>query len=336
MKTTGLPARIDWPVHEADAPEEFADVAGFAPFEPAGRWTARHTRWAGLAVGALALLGCLAAVVRSGSAGWAFGLAALALVLAVAVAHGLADAGAGSVYASVALACAFAGAAALPGAHLLTAGTGLLAVSLAGLVTAAGGMATLVAGGTAGVFAVAAALLTRGVVPEPGAAAVLAGAALAALPWLDRWAAALARVPLPVAALERSRRPWAALVRADGLVTGMTAGIAVVAVPCQLVLMRGATTAAPVLVAVLAAGFVLRALEHRNLVRRLALLIAGGAGAVALAASRSLAGPALVGAVSLVVLAVLLRGLRGGTPKAGNLVVVPLVAVVPAVCAVLG
>lgn len=344
MDATGqLPSRIDWPPHEQDlAPTqtghspEFADVAEFAPFEPAGRWTARHTRWAGLAAGALALLVCLAAVVRSGSAGWAFVPAGLGLALAVAVSRGLGDAGAGSVYASAGLASAFVGGALLPGDHLLLAGVSVLAAALLGLVTAAGAVAPLVTGVTVGLFAIAGSSLP---------VAVLAGAGLVALPWLEVWAAVLARLPVPVASLAKSRRRWASLVRADGLATGMTVGIAAVALPCEVVLVRAATLPALVLVALLAAGLVLRAIAHRTLASRLALLVAGGAGVVLLAGGPAvagargvlaLAGPGLVGVVALVVLAGLLRSLRTGT--AGNWALVeaaPLVAVVPAVYAVL-
>lgn len=375
-----MPTRIDWPAHEdddvsdpgastqrcgTDDQSDFADVMEIGAVEPRSWWAARHTRWAGLVAGGVAMLLCLVMVVHSGPpwrgpAWWAFGLAALALALAVVLARGLPDAGAGSVYASVGLVCAFVGGVmlvadghALGARQLLAAGAALLVAAVIGLFGAAGRVAPLAAGATVGLLTVLGAWLTiRESLTGAEEAAVLAGAGLVITPWFEHWSAWLARLPLPVAPLDEPRpariAACAPVVRADGWLTGMIAGVAVVAVPCQLVLVRSSGTAALILVATLAAGLVLRARRQQTVVRRVALLVAGGSGAAFLAADPlwtdrsgvlSVAGPVLVGVVALVMLVGMQCELRGRRLVAGGrdlFELVPLLAVVPAVCAVLG
>ncbi|GLY65107.1 type VII secretion integral membrane protein EccD [Amycolatopsis taiwanensis] len=334
---------------------------------PSG-WGPRHTQWAGLAVGTGAILLCLLAVVWSGPpwrgrAYWALGLAALALAVAVVLTRRLRDTGAGTGYAAAALACAFTGGgllfagdgplSALGAQHLLSAGAAVVLVALTGLAAWAGRMALLVAATVGGLLTMlGAGLCATGALSAPGAAAVVAGAGLAFSPWLEPCSDRLARLGIPVPP-PGFRRPlsagYATVVRADGLLTGMTVAIGVVTVPCQVVLARGGDLAGLVLAAVVTAGFVLRARRHRGVAQRAALLIAAGAGAVCLVADPVLAhrsgplfaaGPVLVALAALAALAGQLLSMRHPRPRLGGradlLDVIVVVAVVPAVCAAIG
>lgn len=365
-----LPTRTDWPEHdEPDEPEpEFDDLVEATAVEQWGSWGPRHTRWAGLAVGVVAVLLGLLAVVRSGPpwrgpGWWALGLAALALAIGVVLARGLRDAGAGTAYAAAALVCAFTGGGLLfadDRSRLLAAGAALSLTAVAGLLVMAGRAALLVAGAMIGLLVVlGGSLSTAGALPDYEAAAVVAAVGLAFSPLLESWSARLARLPFPVPPPDvagrrhgPSRSPrsavYAPVVRARDLLTGMIAGMSAVAVPCQVVLARSGDITALLLVAMLSAGFVLRARLHRIVAQRVALLVAGGSGAVCLAADPLLthrpgmlwaAGPVLIGLAALAVLAGLQYSLRNRTPHPGGygrLDVVSLVTIVPAACAVLG
>ncbi|WP_236796595.1 type VII secretion integral membrane protein EccD [Amycolatopsis sp. GM8] len=346
-----LPTRTDWPEHETeDPPRPAADPTEIGPAQPRGVWGPRHTEWTGLAAGATTILLCLLGVTRSGWPGhgpawWALGLAGLALAIGVALTRGLRDAVAGSVYATVALACAVTGGGLVwPQDSVLGAGLALLVASVTGALVGAGRVAVLVAGATVGLLTV----VTAGLTAWTGqAAAVVAGAGLAVSPLIESWSKRLGRLAFPVPPMPRSAIS-APVVRADDVHTGLVAGIAAVVLLCQLVLVRSGDTAALILVAMLTAGFMLRARLQHNVARRLALLAAAGCGAACLAADPllthrpgwlSLAGPVLVGVAALIVLAGLQFRLRDRDPRPGGydlLELFCLLAVVPAICAVLG
>lgn len=368
-----MPAMTQWPELEYD---DLVDAIAAGSARTRGAWGPRHTRCAGLAVGAVALGLGLVAVVRAGppwppAALWALGLAALVLVAGVALARALGDAGAGAVLGACALPCAFigggllfAGDRPLPGLgapHLLAAGAALLLAAVVGLLGVVDRAALFVAAATAGLLtALGAWLSTADSIEGYGAAAIVAGAGLAFSPLLAPLAIRLARVPMPVLPrdtgdlLRDDPQPprsavYATVVRADALLTGMIAGLATVLVACQALLVRSGDTAALILTAVLIAGLLLRARLYPVAAQRVAVLIAGAAGAVFLAvgplmADRSglllIAGPVVVVLGALAVLAGLRLSTRDPSPYLGRIAelleVVVVLAVVPVVCAVLG
>ncbi|MDA3647183.1 type VII secretion integral membrane protein EccD [Saccharopolyspora indica] len=368
-----MPATTEWPELEYDDLVE-AIAAGSA--RTRGTWGPRHTRCAGLAAGAVALGSGLVAVLRAGppwppAALWALGLAALALVAGVALARALGDAGAGAVLGASALPCAFIGGGllfagdrpwfALGAPHLLAAGAALLLAAVVGLLGVVDRAALFVAAATVGLLtALGAWLSTADSIEGHGAAAIVAGAGLAFSPLLAPLAIRLARVPMPVLPrdtadlLRDDPQPprsavYAAVVRADALLTGMIAGLAAVIAACQALLVRSGDGAALILVAVLTAGLLLRARLHPVAAQRIAVLIAGATGAVLLAvgplmADRSnlllIAGPVVVVLGAMAVLAGLRLSTRDPSPYLGRIAelleVVVVLAVLPVVCAVLG
>lgn len=107
------PGRTEWPELEYD---DVVDAIATGSAGTGGTWQPRHTRAAGLAVGVLAVLLCLVAVLRagppwSGPAWWALGAAALLICAGVLLARVAGDSGAGAVCALAALPLAAAGGA---------------------------------------------------------------------------------------------------------------------------------------------------------------------------------------------------------------------------------
>lgn len=142
---------------------------------------------------------------------------------------------------------------------------------------------------------------------------------------------------------------YAAVLRADQLLTGMIVGAATAVVLCQIVLAAQPSTSVTVLLAVLAAGFCIRARLYPALRHRAPLLLAGVAGAGALAAGPLMSGaggllvitaPCLVVAGGVAVLAGLAYSRRQAGPFFGRFAelaeVVVVLACVPVLCAVLG
>src|SRR5438067_7513994 len=86
-----MPASTDWPELEYD---DLADAIAAGSARASGTWAPRHTRWAGLGAGGLAILLSLLAVLHAGPpwpspALWALGVAALALGAGVVLARAL-------------------------------------------------------------------------------------------------------------------------------------------------------------------------------------------------------------------------------------------------------
>jgi type VII secretion integral membrane protein EccD len=186
------------------------------------------------------------------------------------------------------------------------------------------------------------------------AAAIVAGAGLAFSPLLGPLSIRLGRVPMPVLPrgtadlLRDNPQPprsavYAAVVRADGLLTGMLAGLAVAVVVCQAMLVHSGGTAALILVGVLTVGFLLRARLYPIFVQRFALLAAGGSGAFCVAVDHAnplpLAVPVLVAVGAIGALAGLWHSRHRASPYLGRaaelLEVAVVLAIVPVVCAVL-
>ncbi|MEO3927817.1 type VII secretion integral membrane protein EccD [Micromonosporaceae bacterium B7E4] len=366
-------ARTDWPELEYD---DLVDAIATGSARIGGTWGPPHTRAAGLAVGALAALLCLVAVVRagppwSGPAWWALGAAGLLLSAGVVAARAGGDAGVGVVSALVALPLAAAGGGltlagdraltTLGAPHLLAAGAALLLASMVGLLGVVDRAALFVGSATVGLLGVVGGWLTTLEALEGHeTAAIVASLGLAFSPALAPLSIRLSRVPMPVlprvaADLMRDdpqpprAAVYAAVVRADSLLSGMVGGLALVVAVCQVLLVREAGTATVVLVAVLTVGFLLRARLYPIGRQRVPMLVAGLAGAVCLVtgplmADRSnlltVTGPVLLLVGLVVALLAVWHATRRPSPYLGRyaelLEVLVVLAVVPVACAVLG
>ncbi|MFV2116319.1 type VII secretion integral membrane protein EccD [Micromonospora sp. LOL_025] len=367
------PARTEWPELEYD---DLVDAIATGSTRIGGYWGPRHTRATGLAVGALAALLCLVAVLRSGPpwptpAWWALGAAGLLLCTGVLLARAGGDTGVGAVAALAALPLAFAGGGlllagdrpltALGAPHLLVAGAALLLASVIALVGVVDRATLFVCAGTVGLLtALAAWSSTLDALDGPETAALVAGLGLVLSPALAPLSIRLARMPMPVlprgaADLVRATpQPprtavYAAVLRADSLLGGMLGGLALVAAICQVLLVRAGGPAALSLVAVLSLGFLLRARLYPVARQRAALLLTGLTGAACLVGGPSMAdrsdlltvtGPALLLTGGLVALLAVRYGSRRPGPRliryAELLEVLVVLAVVPVLCEVLG
>ncbi|MEV4133770.1 type VII secretion integral membrane protein EccD [Dactylosporangium sp. NPDC049742] len=365
--------RVEWPELEYD---DLVYAIATGSGRTGGAWGPRHTRRAGLAAGVVAVLLGLVAVVRAGPpwtapALWALGAALVLLIAAVVLARAAGDAGVGAVLAAVALPFAFAGGGlllagdrpvtGLSAGHLIVAGAVLLLAALvgqAGVTAAPEVWATAAVAGLLGV--IGGWLATTGEFDAHEAAAVTAGGILALSTTFGTLALRLGRVPMPV--LPRSTADLvrddpqpplplvhAAVARADALLTGMLTGSCGVVLCCQVTLIRHGGTAAVVLVALLAAGFLLRARLYPILRQRVPLLVAGvfGLGCLVLGplmADRTAllvsTGPLLFAAAAVAVMAGVVYSTRVPNAYLGRFAeyaeILIVVAVVPVACWVLG
>ncbi|MER7274637.1 type VII secretion integral membrane protein EccD [Dactylosporangium sp. NPDC000244] len=362
--------RVEWPELEYD---DLVDAIATGSRRAGGAWGPRHTRRAGLAAGAAALLLGLVAVLRAGPpwtapALWALGAAVLLLLAAVVLTRAVGDAGVGVVLAAVALPFAAAGGGLLlAGEDALSAGQVLLAGALL-LLTAA--VAQLGVTAAPALWAAAAAtglvgvaggwLAAAGPFRPHEAAAVVAGALLILSTAFGPLALRLGRVPMPV--LPRSTADLvrddpqpplplvhAAVARADAWLTGMLCGSGLAVACCTVVLLHRPGRAAVVLVAVLAAGLLLRARLYPILRQRVPLLLAGGFAAAGLVlgplmADRTALPASAVPPLFLVAVVAILAGV-GYSTRAPNAYLgriaeyaemLMMVATAPVVCWVLG
>jgi type VII secretion integral membrane protein EccD len=368
-----VPRRLDWPELEYD---DLVDAIAGGARRTGREWGPAQTRLAGLAVAAVAVPLALVASLRVGPP-WplpallALAVAGVLLVAATAVARVVGDAGAGAALAALALPCAATGGAlafggrlplhAFGAPHLLGGCALLLVVAVLGYLAVADLLAVFAGAATAGLFGGSAGwAVTAGLTDGTGAAAVLAGVLLLFSPLFGPLAVRLGRVPLPVlprtaADLVRDdpqpprRAVYAAVLRADGWLTGLLTGAAVVAACGQVLLARATGVPAVLLLGVLASGFGVRARLYPAVRHRAPLLAAGLTGAGCLAAGPLMADPGRAVAVAvplLTVVAVLgvLVGLRYSRRRAGPVLgryaevaeVLLVLGTVPAVCAVLG
>ena len=366
-------AQTDWPELEYD---DLVDAIATGSARTGATWAPGHTRMTGLAIGALAVLLCLIAVLRSGPpwsgpAWWSIGVAAVLLAGALLLARAAGDAGAGAVAAGVALPFAFAGGGLafagdralteLGAAQLLGACAALLIAAVVALLGVVDRAALFVGAATVGALgAVGGWLATFDSLEGHEAAALVAGFGLAFSPVLAPLSIRMSRVPMPVlprAAADLLRddpQPpraavYAAVLRADSLLTGMVAGLSIVVVPCQVLLVTSGSEAGLILVMILTVGFLLRARLYPIVRQRVSMLLAGLSGAVALAIGPLMADPddllPFAGPVLLLVgvLAALLgvaHSTREASPYLGRyaeiLEVLLVLAIVPVACSVLG
>ncbi|WP_238017828.1 type VII secretion integral membrane protein EccD [Dactylosporangium sp. AC04546] len=365
--------RVEWPELEYD---DLVDAIATGSGRTGGAWGPRHTRQAGLAAGVAAMLLGLVAVLRAGPpwtspALWALGTSAVLLIAAVVLARAVGDAGVGAVLAATALPFAGTGGGllfaddqpvtGLSAGHLIVAGAMLLLVALVGQIGVTAAAALWAAAAVAGLLGVAGGWLSSTDELEPHEAAAVVGAALLALSTtFATLALRLGRVPMPV--LPRSTADLvrddpqpplplvhATVARADALLTGMLAGTCGAVMCCQVVLIRGGGTAAVVMVAVLAAGFLLRARLYPILRQRVPLLVTGAFGVACLAVGPAMAdraallvstGPLLLAAAAVVIVAGVVYSTRAPNAYLGRFAeyaeMLIMVAGVPVACWVLG
>ncbi len=366
-------AHTDWPELEYD---DLVDAIATGSARTGTAWGPRHTRATGLGLGAFAVALCLGAVLRSGPAWsgpawWSIGVASILLTAALLLARAAGDTGAAAVTAAVALPFAFAGGGLvfaggrdlfdLGAAQLLGASAALLLAAVVGLLGVVDRAAVFVGAATVGVLGVVGGwLATLDSLEGHEAAALIAGLGLAFSPVLAPLSIRLSRVPMPVlprAAADLLRdepQPpraavYAAVLRADSLLTGMVAGLAVVVVPCQVLLITSGSTAALILVMLLTVGYLLRARLYPIVRHRAPMLTAGLAGAVCLVLGPlmsdrddllSMAGPVLLLVGVLAALLGVVHSTRDTSPYLGRyaeiLEVLVVLAIVPVACSVLG
>ncbi|MEV0050582.1 type VII secretion integral membrane protein EccD [Saccharopolyspora shandongensis] len=365
------PRRISWPELEYD---DLVDAIATGSGHTGRAWGPRHTRVAGLAAGAAAVLLGLVAVLRAGPpwtspALWALGTAVLLLAAGVVLARAVGDADAGAVLAGVALPFAFAGGGLLlagrnpvtelSAGHLMLAGALLLLAGLVGYLGVTAAQSLFAGAVTVGLLGVLAGwLATIDGLAGYQVAAVVGGGLLALSTVFAPLALRLGRVPMPVlprstADLVRDDPPpplelvHAAVARADGLLTGMLTGASVVVMCCLVALVGRADASSVVMTAVLAVGFLLRARLYPILRQRVPLLVTGmfGVGCLVVgpgvtAGGLVFAGPLLLVVAAAVIAAGILLSTRAANPYLGRFAeyseILVMVAIVPVVCAVLG
>lgn len=356
-----LPARVRWAEPEYDdVVEAIADGAR----RRGASWSPAATRAAGLAAAAVPLTAGLAAAVRAAPQ-WNAVLPAAAAVLLLAgvvAARARRDGVAGAALAGYALPCAFASGALPAGperpAQVLAGSAALLVASLVGAAGVAAHLRVFVAGALAGLLGGLAALAALGGLTPHGAAAVLLALLTCGVGALPLVAIRLGRLPLPpVAAPPGEDAPAprpdpagvdAAVGRTEEALTGLLIGHAALAVAASAALVATGGVAGRVLVAVAAAGFLLRSRLFVAVHQRVPLLAAGLGGAAALAAALTLtAAPPLLLALAaggtLAALAAAAAGMayahRPPSPYLGRaadvLDTALVVCVVPVACAVL-
>lgn len=366
-------AHTDWPELEYD---DLVDAIATGSGRTGAAWGPRHTRAAGLTLGAVAAVLCLAAVLRagppwSGPAWWSLGVAAVLLSAALLLARAAGDTGAGAVAAAVALPFAFMGGGLvfagnrglldLGAPHLLGASAALLLAAMVALLGVVDRAALFVGAATVGVLgSLGGWLTTFDSLEGYETAALISGLGLAFSPILAPLSIRLSRVPMPVLPKEAAdllrddpqpprSAVYAAVLRADGLLTGMVGGLALVVVPCQVLLITSDSTAGLVLVIVMTLGYLLRARLYPIVRQRVAMLTAGIAGAVCLGLGPlmsdrdellSIAGPVLLATGVLAALLGVVHSTRAASPYLGRyaeiLEVLVVLAIVPVMCSVLG
>jgi type VII secretion integral membrane protein EccD len=367
-----VPGRQDWPELDYD---DLVEAIAAGSRRRNRIWIQRHTRRAGLIVGAVAMSLAMVAVFRSGpnwavASRWALGQAAILTLAAVVLARSLNDAAAGAMVGLLALPYAFVGGGLLmvePGQalsmtspRLEVACAALLLFALLGYLGVGDDGAPFVGAISAGLFGAVGAWLTGNEGMQPArSAAILIAVTLLVSPLFSSLAVWLGRLPMPT--LPRSPadllrddpqppRPavYSAVARADGIFTGLLIGASAVAAVSALVI-GGRTGYAQWLVILTTIGFVLRSRLYPIVRQRVPLLLAGLAGASSLLLGPGMrdphlrlaaTGPGLLGLGALAIMVGLAYSRRSPGPYLRRYVevveVLVTLAVVPIVCAVLG
>jgi type VII secretion integral membrane protein EccD len=362
-----VPGGLIWPEPRYDDVVE--EIAAGARAH--GRtWDATAARVVAL-VGAGAVLLAGAGLVAMPGRVAAGGLAAVVgvglLLAGGLLSRALGDGVAGAVAGGLALPYAAVAAVQVTGSgpgvtsdRLLVAAAAVLFTSVVGAVAVGHGRAVFVAGATAGLAGVAAAVASYPLDPS-GAAAVLAVVLVLAIGLAAPVAVRVAGVPVPLVTadpelLAGERRPdraavSAAVGRADDILAGSLLGIAVAAVGCLAVLAADGGLAGSLLGGLAAAALLLRGRLFPAVAARLPLFAGGFVGLVLVAWLRFAgAGPGtrLAVAAFAIVVAVALLGVAAAavrrpaapSPYLARLVevldVVVMVALAPLAFAVMG
>lgn len=364
---------LDWPELEYD---DLVDAVASGAGKLGVPWTARHTRVAGLTGAALALLVVMAVILRRGApwadAGtWLLLTSALLIAAGVALARVVGDSGAGALlgglglpFAAVGGGLLFAGTSTWPaiGApQILAAGTALMLAGIAcylGIVDSGTLFAAAMSTGLLGL--IAGWIGTADSLDGPDVAAIIGAASFAFSPLLGQLALRIGRLPMPIlprttADLVRDdpqpprRHVYGAVVRADGLLTGMLSGISIAVSTCLVLLTTDRGTSATILIGLLTVGCLLRARIYPAVKHRLLLLLPALTGTACLVLgplSRSTADPVSLVVPMMVVLAAItiFCGLRFSSKLpspylsryAEILEVLVTLALIPLACSVLG
>ncbi|TWD81317.1 type VII secretion integral membrane protein EccD [Kribbella amoyensis] len=364
---------LEWPELEYD---DLVDAVASGSGRLGAVWSPWHTRISGLACAATALLVVVASILRLGApwqepAAWLLVTALLLIAGAVALARVVGDSGAGAMAGGLALLCGasgggllLAGADPWPalGAPQILAGSAALMLAGAGCYLGVVDGAVLFIGAVStGVLGVIGGWIgTSNSLTGPDVAAILGAALLGFSPLFASLALRLGRLPMPIlprttADLVRDdplpprKQVYGAVVRADGLLTGMLLGLMVVLSVCQILLVLAETRSATILVGLLSAGAFLRTRLYPIVKQRLLLLIPGVIGAAGLILgplTRRLTDPVAVIAPAVLLLAALaiFFGLRYSNRRpspylsryAELLEIVVVLALIPVAAAVLG
>jgi type VII secretion integral membrane protein EccD len=303
-----VPGRQQWPELDYD---DLVDAIASGARRRGRTWTQKHTRWAGLGIGGLALAFGLVVVFRSNSdwptvGRWALGQAAILLLAGTVLSRAIGDSGAGSIVALLSLPYAFLGTDLIVDPPGVTAEQLQIACAVTAFVALLGYLgigddgAMFIAVAVAGLFGLLGSWLTgsHGMPPDHSAA-ILSSVALLTMPLFNSLSIWLARMPLPVLPrtpadlLKDSRQPprpavYAAVARADGLLTGMLTGAAVVSAVANVVVVRDGQLPGQLFVLVVSLCYWLRTRTYVVFRQRLPLLLAAVAGTFGL-----LLGPAL-------------------------------------------
>jgi type VII secretion integral membrane protein EccD len=362
-----VPARTGWPELEYD---DVVDAIAAGARRYGRSWDGAATRATALGLGALAALLGLVLLLRTPGDPPATALVSLAAAALLLFAGALASRAYGDAMAGAALAAYALPYAALgglttvltkgpgrfDGPHLLVGAMAVLLASVAGALGVGAVLRLFVAGAVLGCAGVLGAVAEVWLTPAGAAALVLTVlvTGLLAVPLL---AVRLGKLPVPVPVPVRvgvpepaqpdAERVFAAVIRADELLTGALTGVALGALLADLWLVRSGGVGGRVLVAVAAGALLLRARVFLAVRQRLPLMLAGAGGAVTLLAAVPLSRSVAVPLAGLLVLAVLVIVLAGSAyrrtapgPYLGRaadiLDALCVVSVIPAACAVLG
>lgn len=368
-----VPRRIDWPELEYD---DLVVAVSSGSSRLGSAWSAWHTRMAGLAVAVAGLVLALITVVRGGApwshpAGRLLLLTLLLVAAAVVLARVVGDSGAGALIGGLAMPFAavgggllFAGTAdrpAIGAPQLLAASAAVLVAAVACYVGVVDGATFFAAAISAGVLGVAGGWIgTAESLGGADVAAIIGPALFAFSPLLASLAIRAGRLPMPIlprttADLVRDdplpprRQVYSAVVRADGLLTGMLGGLLVTEAVCLVLLLHDPSRSTTILVGLLTVGCLIRSRLYPIVKQRLMLLVPGLVGAAGLALGPlshryTDPVPVVVPVAVGVAAAAIFLGLRYSTKPpspylsryAEILEVLVTLALIPVACAVLG
>ncbi|MEU4830408.1 type VII secretion integral membrane protein EccD [Streptosporangium sp. NPDC023615] len=289
--------------------DDVADTVATGVKERTGRWRPAHTRGTGLTVAAVAIVAAVLVLAASGP-GWgvvvAFAgvCAVLAMVAGAALSRAAGDGRAGAVIGYTALPHAFLAGAYVPaspagpgafGAPNLLAAFAVTALiaTVTGWVVAEGLPNFFGVGLAAVVGAICSAVVMLTGAPAAGVAAVAAAVILACAPLIPTTSFRLARLPLPAlpANAEELRADTEDIdgadvrrraAEAERFATGLTAGVALVALGALPAVLSASGWTVPATVVTLSLALLMRARVFQGTGQRLWLLGSGLTGLLTL------------------------------------------------------